>query len=465
MSTAPSATTRSPQQSATALFNDVQSTSAAIERGDWLSAGSGVLNVTMDVIGLGGDPLGAISSAGFGWLIGHIKFLREPFDVLLGDPNAITGSAQGWAQACTQLANSAEQYRTATSQQTSNWTGAAGDAYRASSDSQARNLDSLSKVSKAVSEALTGAGKALAEVRKAVLDMINQACNKIVMIIIEALAEAWGSFGASIAKGIAQSVQTAVTTAQKALSKIQKLVSTLQKIMSLVQKVVQLAQAVKQLLESIGGKANPGGGTITPQGTPLTYAGNISDGTAPSGTNQTITYGQLNPLPQYDYAGYTPGQSADVVRGQPGQLQPYQYAGYTPGGGSGLPQGVPSWGPSGPPPDAGYPASRVDQARWIGSAVELLVAHGVDPSTIDTGRVAEWVQQNSGGNPHHVDFNDPNAANGYPPKGLMRLTDPVFQQHQLPGYGNIYAPVDNLVAGMIFRMALLNQLQRRNTTA
>ena len=440
-------TTRTPQQSATALFNDVQSTSAAIERGDWLSAGSGVLNVAMDVIGLGGDPLGAIGSAGFGFLIQHVKFLREPFDALLGDPNAITGSAQGWARAGTELANSAEQYRTATSQQTCNWTGNAADAYRTAGDSQARNLDSLSKVSKGISDALAGAGKALAEARKAVLDMINQACNKIIMIMIEALAEAWGSFGASIAKGIAQSVQTAVTTAQKMLSKIQKLVSTLQKIISLVQKVMQLAQAVKQLLETIGGKANPGSNqSVQIQGTGVQYAGNRADGTAPSGTTQTVQYGQVDPGPGFHYDGYTPGaQPAPALHATQG----------------GPPvASVPSWGPSGPPPDPGHPASRVDQARWIGTAVEILIEHGVDPSTIDTGRIAELVGQHSGGNPHHVDLGDPNAANGYPPKGLLQLTDPVFQQHQLPGYGNIWQPVDNLVAGILFRMALLNQIKQ-----
>jgi uncharacterized protein YukE len=430
-------TTRSPQQSATALFNDVKTTSAAIEHGDWLSAGMGVANVAMDVIGIGGDPLGAISSAGFGWLIQHVSFLREPFDALLGDPSAITGSAQGWGRACTDLANTAEQYRTATSQQTTNWTGAAGDAYRTAGATQARNLDSLSQVSKAVSDALSTAGKALAEARKAVIDMINQACNKIIMIIIEALAEAWGSFGASIAKGIAQSVQTAVSAAQKMLTKVQKLVSTLQKIMSLVQKIVQLAQAVKKLLESVGGNANPGSDqTIRPQGTALGYAGNLSDGTAPSGTNQNVVRQATDPGPGFNYDGYTPGQ---------------------------LPAGVPSWGPSGPPPDRGHPASRVDQARWIGSAVQVLIEHGVDPSTIDTGRIAELVNQGSGGNPHAVDLNDPSAQNGYPPKGLMQLTDPVFDQHQLPGYANIYQPVDNLVAGIIFRMALLSQVQRRTT--
>lgn len=416
-----STTTRSSEQSAAALFNDVRSTSAAIERGDWMSATSGVLNVGMDVIGLGGDPLGAIGSAGFGFLIQQVSFLREPFDALLGDPSAITGSAQGWVRACTDLANTAEQYRNATREQTTGWTGNAADSYRSAGETQARNLDSLSQVSKAISDALLTAGKALAEARKAVIDMINQACNKIIMIMIEAMAAAWGSFGASIAKGIAQSVQTAVTTAQKMLTKVQKLISTLQKIINLVQKVVQLAKSVKQLLETIGGTANPGSSqTVRPQGDGVNYAGNRSAGIAPAGDPGPVTRHHTEPVNPV--------------------------------------AAVPSWGPSGPPPDPGYPASRVDQARWIGSAVQVLIEHGVEPSKIDTGRIADLVNQHSGGNPHAVNLNDPSAQNGYPPKGLLQLTDPQFQQHQLAGYTNIWRPVDNLIAGMIFRMALQSQL-------
>src|SRR3954447_11386899 len=107
MSTPIPTTTGRTGNSATSLYNDVRGTASAIEHGDWLSAGMGVTKVAMDVINLGGDPLGAISQAGFGWLIGHIKFLREPFDVLLGDANSITGSAQGFLRSAGQLVNSA----------------------------------------------------------------------------------------------------------------------------------------------------------------------------------------------------------------------------------------------------------------------------------------------------------------------------------------------------------------------
>ncbi len=41
-----------------------------------------------------------------------------------------------------------------------------------------------------------------------------------------------------------------------------------------------------------------------------------------------------------------------------------------------------------------------------------------------------------------------NAAKGTPSKGLMQCIDPTFQAHALPGHGDIYDPVDNIIAGV-----------------
>jgi WXG100 family type VII secretion target len=41
-----------------------------------------------------------------------------------------------------------------------------------------------------------------------------------------------------------------------------------------------------------------------------------------------------------------------------------------------------------------------------------------------------------------------NAAKGTPSKGLMQCIDPTFQAHALPGHGDIWNPVDNIIAGV-----------------
>lgn len=237
------------------LLTNIKSTGDAFDKGDWLGGAMGVTNVALDIIGIAGDPMGAISSAGVGWVLNAVSFLREPFEILMGNPSAITGSAQSWTSAANNLSTTAQQYRQASTTQTSAWQGDAGNGYRAASANQASGLEALAKASQTVSSAIAKAGQAVAQARKIVLDLINEAVQKIIQICIEALASSWLSFGSSIAMGIAQSVQKAVTTAQKLLKQIKQVVDTLRQIIQTVQQILQLVQQVKQLLQRIGGKA------------------------------------------------------------------------------------------------------------------------------------------------------------------------------------------------------------------
>lgn len=237
------------------LLTHMKSTADSIEKGDVLGSAMGVTNVALDIIGMSGDPMGAISQAGVGWVLNAVSFLREPFEILMGSPSAIANSAQSWANAAKNLNQTAQQYRQAAANQTVSWLGKAGEAYRTAATNQANGLEALARASQAVSGAMSKAGQAVAKARQVVLDLINEAVQKIIMICLEALAASWLSFGASIAKGIAQSVQKAVTTAQKLLKQIKEVVDTLQKIIKTVQQILQLVQQVKQLLQQIGGKA------------------------------------------------------------------------------------------------------------------------------------------------------------------------------------------------------------------
>jgi uncharacterized protein YukE len=45
-----------------------------------------------------------------------------------------------------------------------------------------------------------------------------------------------------------------------------------------------------------------------------------------------------------------------------------------------------------------------------------------------------------------------NAQAGHPSKGLMQTIDSTFSSHALPGHGNIYNPVDNIIAGVRYAL-------------
>jgi SLT domain-containing protein len=71
----------------------------------------------------------------------------------------------------------------------------------------------------------------------------------------------------------------------------------------------------------------------------------------------------------------------------------------------------------------------------------------VDPSLMNAGQMAGLIQHESSGNPGAINLWDSNATAGHPSKGLMQTIDSTFTEHHLPGYDNIYAPVDNIIAG------------------
>jgi uncharacterized protein YukE len=320
-------TTGSSSNQAQNLLTHIKSTADAFEKGDVLGSAMGVTNVAMDVIGIVGDPMGAITSAGVGWVLNAVSFLREPFDILKGNPSAITGSSQSWGTAASSLLSTAAQYRQASTTQTANWTGNAGNGYRTASASQANGLEALAKASQTVSQAITKAGQAVAQARKTVLDLISEAVSKIIQICIEALSQSWLSFGASIAMGIAQSVQKAVSTAQKLVKQIQQVVQTLQQIIKVVQQIMQIVQQVKQLMQQIGGKASSPQ-QVAPQAQAVGYAPDSSGyySTAAAGYSGTST---PQPIAQDNPLGAMPsipqvqpgGTQAQTVQAQLAQAQ------------------------------------------------------------------------------------------------------------------------------------------------
>lgn len=57
-------------------------------------------------------------------------------------------------------------------------------------------------------------------------------------------------------------------------------------------------------------------------------------------------------------------------------------------------------------------------------------------------------QHESGGNPKAVNNWDSNAKAGHPSEGLMQTIGPTFNSYALPGYTDIWNPVDNMVAAI-----------------
>ncbi len=99
------------------------------------------------------------------------------------------------------------------------------------------------------------------------------------------------------------------------------------------------------------------------------------------------------------------------------------------------------------------PAKQREIEGWIKEAIKVLQANGtkIDNSSID--EIYTIIIKESNGNPNAVNNWDSNALRGTPSKGLMQCIDPTFRAYKLPGYDNIVAPVDNIIAGVRYTYA------------
>src|SRR6266508_5204350 len=85
--------------------------------------------VVTDTIGFAIDPLGAVLSAGVGWLLEHVSFLREPLDALLGNPDEINANIDQLKSSAAEMRTLAQEHREDL-ESLGEWTGEGADTYR-----------------------------------------------------------------------------------------------------------------------------------------------------------------------------------------------------------------------------------------------------------------------------------------------------------------------------------------------
>jgi hypothetical protein len=89
---------------------------------------------------------------------------------------------------------------------------------------------------------------------------------------------------------------------------------------------------------------------------------------------------------------------------------------------------------------------------WICHAERVLERHGTRHGQLSTSAAYIVVEHESGGNPHASNGWDINAAQGHPSEGIAQVIGPTFHAYKLHGYGDIWNPVDNMIAA--FRYAI-----------
>lgn len=106
-----------------------------------------------------------------------------------------------------------------------------------------------------------------------------------------------------------------------------------------------------------------------------------------------------------------------------------------------------------PGPDPRGIAGPAQVQAWIGQAFAILETTGVPAAELDQAGVTLIVQHESGGDPAAVNLWDSNFQSGHPSKGLMQCIDSTFEAYRLPGHGDIFNPVDNVIAGVRYAIS------------
>lgn len=105
--------------------------------------------------------------------------------------------------------------------------------------------------------------------------------------------------------------------------------------------------------------------------------------------------------------------------------------------------------------DDGGAAASGNLSDWVRAALKLTGQSESLASGLIRAAKAE-----SGGNPRAVNGWDINAKLGHPSKGLMQTIDSTFNAYKLPGHGNIWNPIDNMVAAIRYMIARYGSVER-----
>ncbi|HEX4724406.1 MAG TPA: hypothetical protein VH333_17945, partial [Pseudonocardiaceae bacterium] len=112
------------------ILTDVSGLEKDISSGSWIQAGLAGMKVVQDVGAILSNPIGAVVSFGFNFLMNAVKPLQQAIGWLIGNPGQVAsygGSWQGVAQQVVRIGNT---FSSSVSKSTANWTGAAADSYR-----------------------------------------------------------------------------------------------------------------------------------------------------------------------------------------------------------------------------------------------------------------------------------------------------------------------------------------------
>jgi uncharacterized protein YukE len=172
------------------LAEDVELIAAGVSSGSWIDGSIGAITAGLDALALVSDPVGVLLQYGVAWIIEHVRPLSEALDWLAGDPAAIDAHARSWRTIGATVEDEAVTLERTVRWDTSEWTGAAGDAYREHMAGQVKTLQTLRRAADTMAAMTEAAGAIVATVRTMVRDGLATLVSHLVVYAAEVTATA-----------------------------------------------------------------------------------------------------------------------------------------------------------------------------------------------------------------------------------------------------------------------------------
>ncbi|MCP2165507.1 hypothetical protein LX83_002365, partial [Goodfellowiella coeruleoviolacea] len=214
------------------------------------------VGLAFDVAGMLLNPLGSLLAAGVGWLIDHLFFLREPLDLLMGDPSAVKQNTD-------MIKEDAEKYNEVATAHTEalkaleKWTGKAAEAFKASMTQLTDEILAIGEAVKGAAQMMNTMGGCVAGFRSLIRDIIAALLGNLIAGALIAAGLAPITLGASIVAYVGVAVASAVATMGKIVPMLSKLSSMLSANKTAL---AQLDDMVHTVGVNLGRFDKPGGG-------------------------------------------------------------------------------------------------------------------------------------------------------------------------------------------------------------
>ncbi|ADD45289.1 hypothetical protein [Stackebrandtia nassauensis] len=216
------------------LVEDTQTLIDAIESGSWVDGTIGGITVGLDALSVAMDPLGALASMAIGWLIEHVKPLRDALEEVTGDADKVNSYAKTWENVSTKLLDAGTKLQTAAHKDLETWQSPAANAYSIHADYTTNAVGGIGALAEVMSAATAGAGMLVATTRAIVRDLIADCVATLLVRIPEWLAEVGLTLGLGTPWVISQAASLIAKWVGRITNYLNSLVSSISNLQALL---------------------------------------------------------------------------------------------------------------------------------------------------------------------------------------------------------------------------------------